>query len=86
LTRPLNNNTYPRGEIQFSHWDNWFFPLFNFLSRRNFMAALFFQTKVDHRSRSAMVEFLKGHYRYDTMNSWNRSTAYANNIAGSRYF
>ncbi|MDP3331848.1 MAG: hypothetical protein Q8S55_07625 [Methylococcaceae bacterium] len=40
----------------------------------------FFQKKVDRRSRSAMVDFLKGHYRYDTMSSWNRLTSYANNI------
>lgn len=39
-----------------------------------------FQCKVDRRSRSAMVDFLKGHYRYDTMSSWNRLTSYANNI------
>jgi len=40
----------------------------------------FFQKKVDRRSRSAMVDFLKRHYRYDTMSSWNRLTSYANNI------
>ena len=40
----------------------------------------FFQNKVDRRSRSAMVDFLNGHYRYDTMSSWNRLTSYANNI------
>ncbi|MDD5410070.1 MAG: hypothetical protein PHF31_01425 [Methylobacter sp.] len=40
----------------------------------------FFQKKVDRRSRSAMVGFLQGHFRYDTMSSWNRLTSYANNI------
>jgi hypothetical protein len=40
----------------------------------------FFQKKVDRRSRSAMVDFLKGHYRYNTMSSWNRLTSYAINI------
>lgn len=40
----------------------------------------FFQKKVDRRSRSTMVDFLKGHYRYNTMSSWNRLTSYANNI------
>ncbi|MDO8827803.1 hypothetical protein [Methylophaga sp.] len=40
----------------------------------------YFQNKVDRRTRSAMVDFLKGHYRYDTMSSWNRLTSYANNI------
>lgn len=37
----------------------------------------FFTKPVDRRSRSAMVEFLTKHYRYDTMSSWNRSTSYA---------
>jgi len=32
---------------------------------------------VDKRSRKAMIEFLTGHFRYNTMNSWNRSTSYA---------
>ena len=27
-----------------------------------------------------MIKFLKNHFRYDTMNRWNRSTSYANNI------
>jgi len=44
------------------------------------MTTLFFQNKVDRRSRSAMVDFLKGHYRYNTMSSWNCLTSYANNI------
>lgn len=37
----------------------------------------FFGKTVDMRSRSAMVEFLTQHYRYDTMGSHNRSTSYA---------
>ncbi len=37
----------------------------------------FFQ-RVDLRRRAAMVAFLDGHFRYYTMNSWNRSTSYAN--------
>ena len=40
----------------------------------------FFKKNVDRRSRSAMVDFLQGHCRYDTMRSWNRLTSYANNI------
>ena len=44
------------------------------------MSSAFFQKKVDRRSRSAMVDYLQGHERYDTMNSWNRLTSYANNI------
>lgn len=39
----------------------------------------FFQT-IDRRSKRAMAEFLAGHFRYDTMNSWNASASYANNI------
>ncbi|WP_036242618.1 hypothetical protein [Methylobacter luteus] len=41
------------------------------------MTNSFFAKKVDRRSRSAMVDFLRTHYRYDTLNSWNRSTSYA---------
>ena len=29
-------------------------------------------------SRYEMIDFLVKHFRYDTMNSWNRSTSYAN--------
>ena len=36
----------------------------------------FFQP-VDKRSRAAMTEYLAGHFRYNTMNSWNLSTSYA---------
>ena len=36
--------------------------------------------QVDKRYRETMISFLKNHFRYDTMNSWNRSTSYANNI------
>lgn len=38
---------------------------------------MFFETKVDLRSRAAMIEFLSSHYRYDTMSSVNRATSYA---------
>lgn len=44
------------------------------------MSNFFFQKKVDRRSRSAMVDFLKSHYRYNTMSSWNRSSSYAHCI------
>jgi hypothetical protein len=37
-----------------------------------------FYRKVDMRTREAMIAFLHGHFRYDTMNSWNRATSYAN--------
>lgn len=36
-----------------------------------------FSKKVDMRSRKAMIEFLTEHFRYSTMNSWNRSSSYA---------
>jgi len=35
---------------------------------------------VDKRSRRAMTTFLRDHFRYHTMNSWNQSTSYANCI------
>lgn len=37
-----------------------------------------FYRKVDMRNREAMIAFLEGHFRYHTMNSWNRSSSYAN--------
>ena len=37
-----------------------------------------FYKKVNKSSRKEMVEFLENHFRYDTMNSWNCSTSYAN--------
>jgi len=36
--------------------------------------------EIDKRYKESMVKFLKNHFRYSTMNSWNRSTSYANNI------
>jgi len=39
-----------------------------------------FYKEVDKRYRETMTVFLKKHFRYNTMNSWNRSTSYANNI------
>lgn len=39
-----------------------------------------FFKQVDLRSRQAMIDFLENHFRYNTMNSWNRSTSYANNV------
>ncbi|MCK4887445.1 MAG: hypothetical protein KAS96_08665 [Planctomycetes bacterium] len=36
--------------------------------------------QVDKRYRETMGKFLRKHFRYNTMNSWNRSTSYANNI------
>lgn len=39
-----------------------------------------FSKKVDLRSRNDMIGFLCSHFRYNTMNSWNCSTSYANNV------
>jgi predicted nucleic acid-binding Zn-ribbon protein len=39
-----------------------------------------FYKSVDLRSREAMVDFLRSHERYNTMNSWNRTTSYSNNM------
>lgn len=43
------------------------------------MTKTFFK-KVDKRSKQGMIDFLKEHLTYNTMNSWNRSTSYANNV------
>lgn len=37
-------------------------------------------SQVDRRSRNSMVAFLTNHFRYNTMNSWNQATSYANCI------
>lgn len=39
-----------------------------------------FWKSVDTRSKRKMQEFLLEHFRYDTMNGWNRSTSYACNM------
>ena len=36
--------------------------------------------QVDKRYRESMGKFLRKHFRYNTMNSWNRSASYANCI------
>ena len=41
---------------------------------------IMYSKKVDLRSRKEMIDFLTGHFRYDTMNSWNQSTSYAHNV------
>lgn len=40
----------------------------------------FSKSRPDLRSRASLTDWLSGHYRYDTMNSCNNSTAYANRI------
>ena len=39
-----------------------------------------YEKEVNFESRREMVSFLQNHYRYWTMNPWNRSTSYANNV------
>lgn len=39
-----------------------------------------FEKNINVNDRTAMVDFLKNHFRYNTMNSWNNSTSYANNV------
>ena len=39
-----------------------------------------FYQPVDCRSRKEMTAFLRGHFRYYTGNSWNRSESYACNL------
>lgn len=39
-----------------------------------------FEQRVNKQSRKAMIDFLTGHFRYHTMNSWNRCTSYAHCI------
>lgn len=39
-----------------------------------------FYQPVDLRSRQDMTQYLEKHFRYPTMNSWNRSTSYACNL------
>lgn len=39
-----------------------------------------FKVPVNLNSRSDMIQFLQTHFRYPTMNSWNRSESYACNL------
>ena len=39
-----------------------------------------FYQPVDLRSRQEMAQYLTTHFRYPTLNSWNRSTSYACNL------
>ncbi len=39
-----------------------------------------FYRPINLKKRGAMIAFLKKHFRYNTMNSWNQSTSYANSI------
>ncbi len=46
----------------------------------NYEVKVMYHKQLDKRIKETMIDFLKNHYRYNTMNSWNRSTSYANNI------
>jgi len=39
-----------------------------------------FYKKIDLKNRQEMIDYLKNHFRYYTMNCWNLSTSYANNL------
>lgn len=40
----------------------------------------FFSKPVDLRKKQDMITFLRDHFKYDTMNSWNASVSYAHNV------
>lgn len=44
------------------------------------MTENFYAQKVNTKSRKAMIDFLTNHFRYFTINSWNNSKSYANNV------
>ena len=50
------------------------------LMKKETPARHLFSQRVDKRSRAEMTAYLSGHFRYNTMNSWNRSTTYACNM------
>ena len=39
-----------------------------------------FRKDIDLNNRQEMIDFLTNHFRYYTMNSWNRMTSYAQNV------
>ena len=50
------------------------------LMKKETPARRLFSKRVDKRSRAEMTAYLAGHFRYDTLRSWNRSTSYACNM------
>ena len=50
------------------------------LMKKETSARRLFSQRVDKRSRAEMTAYLAGHFRYDTLRSWNRSTSYACNM------
>lgn len=45
---------------------------------------MFFEKKIDTRSKESIANFLLDHYRYNTMNSWNDATSYAHCVKVNR--
>lgn len=43
-----------------------------------------FYKSVNTNNREEMIAFLSNHFRYNTMNTWNRMTSYANNVKLNR--
>lgn len=41
---------------------------------------MYFQKEINLDDRNEMITFLKEHFRYYTMNSWNQSTSFANKV------
>lgn len=39
-----------------------------------------FYKEIDKTNRQDMINFLTNHFRYNTMNSWNNATSYANRV------
>ena len=50
------------------------------LMKKETSARRLFSKRVDKRSLAEMTAYLSGHFRDNTMNSWNRSTSYACNM------
>lgn len=67
-------SNYPQGDITLVGY------VLRFLTEIN----MFFEKKIDARSKESLAEFLSGHYRHDTMGSWNQSTSYANCVKVDR--
>jgi len=45
---------------------------------------MFYEKKVNIKSKKEMAQFLSGHFRYHTMSSWNRSSSYAHCVKVDR--
>ena len=45
---------------------------------------MFFQQKIKFNCKESLAKFLSNHYRYDTMNSWNNASSYANCVKINR--